>query len=210
MIDEEIGVAELTDEELRPLEEKHPELAGAEAALVITGPEKVVSFVRAQIAILSHEAEQRRELFDVLIGYVGGGVLPEPQLLQLQRQAKAREDFLAEFRTLSSDQVARLSGSAAANTAAQASRWKRARKALAVSTGQRDLYPAFQFGEDGRPLPLIARLLEIFEGWSPWGIALWLASNTDWLGGRRPVDLLRSEPEAVLEAARRAVEPLDF
>lgn len=37
----------------------------------------------------------------------------------------------------------------------------------------------------------------------------WLCSNNSWLGLRTPLEAWRDEPEAVLEAARRAVR-LDF
>lgn len=33
----------------------------------------------------------------------------------------------------------------------------------------------------------------------------WLASANGWLGGRRPLDSWQDDPEAVLEAVRRAV-----
>jgi uncharacterized protein (DUF2384 family) len=34
-----------------------------------------------------------------------------------------------------------------------------------------------------------------------WQMALWFTTPSPWLDGRRPVDLLHSDPEAVLRAA---------
>lgn len=48
-------------------------------------------------------------------------------------------------------------------------------------------------------------MLEAFgEHKAPWKIALWFTSNNGWLPGQaRPVDLLQSAPEAVVQAAQR-------
>jgi len=38
---------------------------------------------------------------------------------------------------------------------------------------------------------------------APWKLALWFTSNNGWLpGSARPVDMLLSDPEAVIGAAR--------
>jgi hypothetical protein len=45
------------------------------------------------------------------------------------------------------------------------------------------------------------------EGWE---LALWFLASNGWLDGGRPVDLLKSDPEGVVEAARREAEGLFF
>jgi hypothetical protein len=106
--------------------------------------------------------------------------------------------------------VADAAASKAANRASLANRWREERKAFAIRVGDQLLYPAFQFDEDGRPLEEIGAALEYLSGGelNDWQTALWFTSPTGWLGGRRPVDLLREEPEAVVEAARREVGEL--
>lgn len=71
-------------------------------------------------------------------------------------------------------------------------------------------YPGFQFGDDGRPLPVIHDLLEVLapQGLTDWEIALWFAARTSALRDQRPIDLLREDPGAVIEAARREVAPI--
>jgi hypothetical protein len=52
-------------------------------------------------------------------------------------------------------------------------------------------------------------VLRHFAGESDWGLALWWTSPSGWLGGRRPLDVLDAEPQAVVEAARRSAEPIE-
>jgi uncharacterized protein (DUF2384 family) len=45
---------------------------------------------------------------------------------------------------------------------------------------------------------------------SAWQAALWFVGPNGWLGSRRPVDLLESEPDAVVAAARREADERVF
>ena len=83
--------------------------------------------------------------------------------------------------------------------------WRREEKIFAVIQEGTMHVPTFQFDDDGRPLPAIAALIQMFRSIesSDWGLALWFIAGSGWLGGRRPVDVLKDDPEAVVEAARR-------
>lgn len=82
---------------------------------------------------------------------------------------------------------------------------------LAVNHQDRELYPRFQFNDEGQPLPVMAEILTILcDVRSPWEIALWLTAANGWLGGRRPVDLLRTAPDRVIDAASHEAEPRVF
>ena len=90
------------------------------------------------------------------------------------------------------------------NRAALANRWRREGRIFAVIYDGRITFPGFQFGADGRPLPIVAEVLRVFGAdSSAWQTALWFAGANGWLDGARPVDLLASEPARVAEAARR-------
>lgn len=129
---------------------------------------------------------------------------------QLRRNAAARAQFVAEVPLLRSMDVARQTGSMARNASAQASRWKSEGRIFSVSGGGADRYPAFQFSSaTGEPLPVVRELMHLFGGWNEWQIALWFFAVNAWLGDRRPLDVIEREPDAVLEAARRATESLD-
>jgi hypothetical protein len=132
-------------------------------------------------------------------------------VLQARRNAEARAALAKEFGLLSSAEVADLAGSQAKNRAALANRWKKEERIFAVSHGGSTLWPGFQFDEDGKPLPVIAEVLApLSDRGSTWQTALWFTSVNGWLGGRRPVDLLETEPDAVVEAARREADDLVF
>ncbi|HYG61244.1 MAG TPA: hypothetical protein VEL74_01575 [Thermoanaerobaculia bacterium] len=89
---------------------------------------------------------------------------------------------------------------------------KRGRLLALEASGGRKLYPAFQFGPDGRPYPEIVRVLEAFAGAveSFYTIASWFVTPQDLLDGETGAAWMRSrrDPERLLEAARRAAAPL--
>jgi hypothetical protein len=67
--------------------------------------------------------------------------------------------------------------------------------------------PAFQFGPDGRPIPVVLtinRMLEAAE--DPWGVADWWLGKNAWLDGS-PADLLGHIDDALLVMAARAEFP---
>jgi hypothetical protein len=115
--------------------------------------------------------------------------------------ARLRADFIKRFKALTSRDIHRMSGSRSANRAATAHRWKREHQVFSVPHGGEDLFPAFQF-RDGRPRPVIARILAALPEMSAWQIALWFASGTGWLGDRAPVECL-NDADAVVAAAER-------
>jgi Protein of unknown function (DUF2384) len=133
--------------------------------------------------------------------------LPTPAaVLQARRNVEARSALLQEFGALDSGQVAELAGSRAANRAALANRWRAEQRVIAVPMGDELLYPGFQFTAEGKPHPAVGAALTELRAdprLSDWQAALWFVGPNGWLGGRRPVDLLDAEAEAVLEAARR-------
>jgi len=76
---------------------------------------------------------------------------------------------------------------------------------FSVSYQGTDYFPLFQFCQDtGKPMEIIKELIEIFElGKSnSWELFIWLVCPTGLLGGIKPVELMQSEPERVLKAAR--------
>lgn len=214
MAETAIRVTPLSGPERKRLGAAHPELREGESAMVVSGSENMVSAVEEFVESIARQTRQSEKLLEVLMEDVGTGagtaVLEGSRVLQLQKLAEARDRFLREFPTLSSQQVAEINGSTARNAAALANRWKSEGKIFALPVGRAHLYPAFQFDEEGRPLPVVARVIEVFTNENPWTLALWFVGNSGWLRGKRPVDLLRTEPAVVVEAARRTMEPLSI
>jgi hypothetical protein len=137
---------------------------------------------------------------------------PSPAVvLQARRNAEARTAMLEEFGALTATDVAALAGSTAKNTSALAGRWRRDGRVLAVEHHGASLYPGFQFTDTGQPRPVVEAVLKYLreDDASAWQQALWFLSANGWLDGRRPVDLLATDPELVVRAAAEAVrEPV--
>lgn len=134
------------------------------------------------------------------------------ELEMAQRLASRHARILNEFGFFSAEQLADANGSQASNRAALADNWRKRRQVFAVPhpdkmARERDVYPAFQF-EEGKPIKAVQEVLKAFGGHkAPWKLALWFTSNNGWLAGSvRPVDLLISDPRAVIDAARRDAE----
>ncbi|WP_157155911.1 hypothetical protein [Diaminobutyricimonas sp. LJ205] len=108
-----------------------------------------------------------------------------------------------EFGLLGSTEVALLLGSRSGRS--YAARLRSAGKLLAVKRMNKYLYPGFQFA-NGQVRPVISRLVAASKdlGKSESGVIVWLMSPTSYLNDRRPVDLLDSDPQKVLETARHA------
>lgn len=133
------------------------------------------------------------------------------RVLQARRNALAREALLQDFGALTSAEVADLAGSRASNKAALANRWKQEGRIFPVTHHGQTLFPSYQFDAEGQPRPAVAEVLSTLGQQSrDWELAIWFISSSGWLGGRRPVDLLDSDPEAVIQAARHEAFDLVF
>jgi hypothetical protein len=131
-------------------------------------------------------------------------------LLHMRRNAEAREQFRRDNPSLSSAEVAELGGSRASNKAALANRWKKERRIFSIPVGRTERFPAFQFNESGRPKPALQGVLKSFpKAISGWEVALWFTAANDWLEGRRPLDLIDSDPDAIVDAVRKHSTSLD-
>lgn len=96
------------------------------------------------------------------------------------------------------------------NPSAQPNRWKRDGKVFALRRGKADVYPAYAFGDDFRPLPAMKDVLCVFKGKkTDLKIAAWFASVNSWLRDQRPLDVIGTNPDAVINAAKAEVAPID-
>lgn len=112
-------------------------------------------------------------------------------------------DISTEFGLLSSAEVGVRLGSTAGNRRSLANDSHRMGKLLALRRGNRKVYPGFQFA-GGQIVPVIRQLRQVADecDWSEDSVVFWLCSASGSLDDRRPVDLLASDPDAVIESAR--------
>jgi hypothetical protein len=79
--------------------------------------------------------------------------------------------------------------------------------------GGRVVYPAFQFGQSGRPFDALPRILETFEARAdvdPWTVGSWFVTPQAHLGRVTPAEWLakREDPGPLFESARRSAARL--
>ena len=156
-------------------------------------------------------AEVRERKLEDMVDFIAGQMVVPSRVdtKMAQRIAARHARVLNEFGFVTAEQLADANQSRAGNRNALADNWKKRRQVFAVrhrdESGQpREVFPLFQF-EDHKPIKVVQSVLEVFgEHKAPWKLALWFTSNNGWLPGQaRPVDLLESAPEAVLQAAKR-------
>jgi hypothetical protein len=156
-------------------------------------------------------AEVREQKLEEMVDFIAGQMVVPSRIdtKMAQRLAARHARVLNEFGFATAEQLADANQSRAANRNALADNWKKRRQVFAVrhrdeSGRPREVFPLFQF-EDHKPIKVVQSILEAFgEHKAPWKLALWFASNNGWLPGQaRPVDLLESDPDAVVQAARR-------
>jgi hypothetical protein len=122
----------------------------------------------------------------------------EIELRQARRLAAARRAFLKEFGSLDS-------------VAVDWERLREERRIFVVAHRGGTYIPSFQFDEKGKPRPAVARVIQILgKDTSDWGLALWFTAASSRLDGKRPVDLLSSHPEEVIQAAEQEAAELVF
>jgi hypothetical protein len=131
-------------------------------------------------------------------------------VLQARRNSAARAALIEEFGLLTSHELADLGGSTAKNRAALASRWKQEGRIFSVQHQGGTYYPAFQFEGDGQPKRAVALVLRALEAGDGWQTALWFLAENGYLEGRRPVDLLAADEDAVLDAVRHEAQGVFF
>jgi hypothetical protein len=133
----------------------------------------------------------------------------EAQVRQARRSAEARTQLLQEFGALTGDQIGE-EHSHARNRHALAARWRKEGRIFGVPYRGQTLYPAFQFDAvSGEVKASIRDVLTQLprDRMSEWESALWWTAANGWLGGRRPVDALDDEPDAVAAAAAQLGAP---
>jgi hypothetical protein len=117
---------------------------------------------------------------------------------QARRLAAARRAFLKEF-------------GVPGRPAGDWERLQREGKIFTVTHRGATYVPCFQFDEKGKPRPAVAKVLQILgKDTSDWGLALWFTAANGYLDDKRPVDLLSSHPEEVVQAAEQEAAELVF
>lgn len=163
-------------------------------------------------AIVQLRRARREVMRDQLVQLFVGDVTPTPVDIDRARlEAQAwRQILLSGGGWLTAAQVGELANLGAGNPVATVNRWKKDRKIFAVTRDGRDYFPHYALGPDFRPLPAVAAVLKILPWQSGERLAAWFESTSSFLAGKRPREVLASDPTWVARAAQDAVEAESF
>ena len=185
----DVAVVELDAQGRRVVARRHHELVGRDGVFVVAAPAELLATLQRAVRQVAAAAQAGRERLIVTTVEV-----PEPTLFEHARQeARLRERVLRDFGAVR-----------ASKRSHSAARWRRQGRVFAVRHGGYSWYLGFQFDDAGRPVPVVADVLRVLDGWSPWQLALWFVGANPWLERRRPADVLGAAPDGVLRAARLA------
>jgi hypothetical protein len=120
-----------------------------------------------------------------------------------------RKDFMSEYECWTSTEVAKQSTSTAKNVSAIASRWVSEGKIFSVRFEGKTWFPRFQF-QNGSPIPVVGNVIKILSKRSTgWELAFFFTNPNAYLAGRKPVEILRSDPERLKSVVQAFVNPTD-
>ena len=182
-------------------------LAGLDEYEVRSVKRLLTQHLRALVATARHENIEAR-VTQLLRAVAPPDPLADVELKIAEGTVDLRREFLERVPVLTSTQLHEGAGFPGNNPSQTGLRWRKQGKLFSINHGGRELYPAFQLGPDGRPLPIVAELLEILArdaDRTEWDNALWFAGESGWLDGKTPMELLQSEPELVKQAAEQEV-----
>lgn len=150
--------------------------------------------------------QKRKDLVDLLLRDVPMRPL-DMKLAKLQ--ARALERIYCGTPWLTAEEIGTLGKHGTVNPAAAAHRWKSSGHLFAIRRHGMDMYPRYALGDDFTPLPAIKKVLKTLGISDPLRVAGWFESPSSFLGGRRPRELIASQPDRVIECAEDALAQLE-
>jgi hypothetical protein len=153
---------------------------------------------------------QHRESLEQIVEALVPKSPPTPnELKEATMLARARPAVIASGDWMTAAQIAQVAGFSTSNASAQPNKWKRDGAIFAIRHNGIDYFPSY--GLDPRtgyrPLKPLAKVIEILrDAKDGWGMSYWFMSVNSFLGGKRPQDLLATEPERVIAAATDELE----
>lgn len=156
------------------------------------------------------QQRQERESLERLVEALVPRTPVSPRLLrEAAMLVKARSAVLESGDWLTAAEIAQLAGFSTRNPSAQPNKWKKQGLIFAISHHGVDYFPGYGLDQEAnfRPVKAMASVIDILgDHKDAWGMAYWFRSDNGFLGGQRPQDMLATEPERVIEAARDEVQ----
>lgn len=159
---------------------------------------------------LRDQTAQNAQALKALVSAVVPRTPPTPTLLkEAAMLARSRKAVLEGADWLTAAKLAELAGLSTTNPSAQPNKWKRSQQIFAIQHNGVDYFPGYGLDPQAnwRPRKALKAVLEVFgDDKDGWGLAYWFLSANSFLGGRRPQDVLATDPEQVVAAARDETE----
>lgn len=136
-------------------------------------------------------------------------VIPNAALIQARMMMDAKSKILLGGDFVSAVEITKLAGYSEKNPSAQPNKWKKDGTIFAIQYKGVDYFPLYALDPDEnyRPYKAVSEVLRVFgDTKSGWGTAFWFAGLNSFLDDRRPQDLLASDPDLVIAAAKDEVE----
>lgn len=121
-----------------------------------------------------------------------------------QMLTRAKQDVLDSTRWLAAAEIEALRRSHSRTAVDGASEWLRNGRIFSIHHDGREYFPCYALDALAgyRPLRVVSNVLAAFGTTKDsWGVAFWFASASSYLGGKRPQDLLVTQPDQVVAAA---------
>jgi hypothetical protein len=115
---------------------------------------------------------------------------------------RAADAILSGTAWLTSREVGVRADPEAANPHSLPSRWLSQGRIFAIEHRGQKVFPDYAFDLLGQPIAELRVVLKLLDGHSPLRIASWFESSSSCLEGRKPRELLATQPSAVIETAR--------
>jgi hypothetical protein len=166
--------------------------------------------VRKVAEFLPHIVRQRqKESLEKIVGaLLPEIVIPSAALIQARMMMDAKSKILQAGDFVSAIEIAKLAGYSEKNPRAQPNNWKKDGTIFAIQYRGVDYFPIYALDPDEnyRPFKAVAEVLRVFgESRTGWGTAFWFAGLNSYLDDRRPQDLIASDSELVIAAAKDEV-----
>lgn len=148
----------------------------------------------------SGQSARREELLRLFMG----DAAPRPvDIVRAKMQAQARKKVFDGSEWLTAAQIADLAGLGQKNPSGTVNRWKQQRQIFALDVHGQDWYPKYALEDDFRPRPAIAKVMAALADWKADRLASWFEAKSSTLGGERPREVIASDPQRVVDAAKR-------
>jgi hypothetical protein len=128
--------------------------------------------------------------------------------IQARMTLDAKSRILHSGDFLRAGEIAKLTRDSDKIANAEPTNWKRSGTIFAIEHKGVEYFPLYALDRDKnyRPYKAVAEILRIFgDTKTGWGVAFWFASLNSFLDDRRPQDLLASDPDVVITAAKDEV-----